>query len=122
MTEGFKKKNKVGILIGESYFEEMEDLDYGDMSDFKHEGDDNVLVDYLLKREKKIETQPVYSEVEMNDNDELIRKFFILRFERQPEQDISYFETWKERLNKPNPEGYMDNKSMEVWNRLKYWE
>jgi hypothetical protein len=56
----------------------------------------------------------------MNDNDELIRKFFILRFERQPEQDISYFETWKERLNKPNPEGYMDNKSMEVWNRLKY--
>jgi hypothetical protein len=49
--------------------------------------------------------------MEMNDNDELIRKFFILRFERQPEQDISYFETWKERLNKPNPEGYMDNKS-----------
>jgi hypothetical protein len=32
----------------------------------------------------------------MNDNDELIRKFFILRFERQPEQDISYFETWKD--------------------------
>jgi hypothetical protein len=27
MTEGFKKKN----IIGESYFEEMEDLDYGDM-------------------------------------------------------------------------------------------
>jgi hypothetical protein len=43
----------------------MEDLDYGDMSDFKHEGygDDNVLVDYLLKRERrKLETQPVYSE------------------------------------------------------------
>jgi hypothetical protein len=56
MTEGFKKKNKVGILIGESYFEEMEDLDYGDMSDFKHEGygDDNVLSRLSAEERRKI--------------------------------------------------------------------
>jgi hypothetical protein len=63
MTEGFKKKNKVGILIGESYFEEMEDLDYGDMSDFKHEGygDDNVLSRLSAEERRKL-AQPVYSE------------------------------------------------------------
>jgi len=81
-------------------------------------GDDNVLNKIPAEdREDKLKTQPVYSEGK-DDGDDLVRKFFIIRFERQPEQDPGYFETWKERLSKHNPEGYMDSKSLEVWNML----
>lgn len=82
------------------------------------DGNRNALAKIPEKdREEKLRTQPVYSEGEDN-GDDLVRQFFITRFERQPEQDPGYFETWKERLSKPNPEGYMDSKSKEVWDMV----
>lgn len=62
--------------------------------------------------------ESMYEEENLDGND-LFRQFFITRFERQPEQDPSYFRTWVERLSKPNPEGYMDSKSKEVWDMVK---
>jgi hypothetical protein len=82
-------------------------------------GDDNVLNKLAPEdREEKLKTQPVYSEEE-DKGDDLFRQFFITRFERKPEHDPSYFQTWVERLSKPNPEGYMDSKSKEVWDMIK---
>ena len=99
-----KKKIKV---VNESYYEEGY-------------GDDNALNKLSPEdREEKLRTQPVYSEEENLDGNDLFRQFFITRFERQPEQDPSYFRTWVERLSKPNPEGYMDSKSKEVWDMVK---
>lgn len=36
----------------------------------------------------------------------------------KPESDKDYYETWKRRLNDPNKEAFMDNKSAQVWAAL----
>lgn len=48
-----------------------------------------------------------------------VREFFVRRFGRQPEHDLAYFRTWKERFRYGNPEVFMDSKSLKVYRDLK---
>jgi hypothetical protein len=47
----------------------------------------------------------------------IIRKFFIKRFKRTPEQDMGYFEDWLRRFEMGEEIAlkYMDDESKKVW-------
>ena len=50
--------------------------------------------------------------------EKIVEEFFIKRFNRQPKDDIVYFEEWIRRFKTGNPTAYMDSKSKEVYMSL----
>ena len=51
-------------------------------------------------------------------DDKLVRKFFIKRFQRQPEDDLEYFNEWVARFATGFPEQFMDSESRYIYNEL----
>jgi len=45
----------------------------------------------------------------------LIQNEQIFKFEKK----CGYFDTWKERFESPDPEGFMDNLSLYIWKEMK---
>lgn len=49
---------------------------------------------------------------------DIVSKFFVARFDRQPDNDPSYFGEWMTRFRSGFPEHYMDSQSLAVFKRL----
>ena len=50
--------------------------------------------------------------------EKIVEEFFIKRFNRQPKDDIVYFEEWIRRFKTGNPKVYMDSKSKHIWDDI----
>ena len=56
------------------------------------------------------------------NTEEITTEFFKRRFpdlDLEFEKKCGYFDTWKERFESPDPEGFMDNLSLYIWKEMK---
>ena len=52
------------------------------------------------------------------DDDRLVRKFFIMRFHKEPETDWYYYLEWVRRFESGNPTKWMDSQSKKVYVKI----
>jgi hypothetical protein len=56
---------------------------------------------------------------QQKENLNFIKDWFKRRFNKEPENDLIYFEEWVLRFNTGNPKNFMDNQSLKIYEEMK---